>query len=378
MTIQTRGFTFDNKTSDEYGLMVCEFDGNTPSDTTGGNIEFTLTSSPIQNRWYKSGNANYSEAIKFEFQVMKQNFEPIDSYEYSAIARWLQRKDDYKEFTVTRLDYDTVHFNAQLNVSPISVAGNIFAAPGPQACVEAIKMADKGHGVLFVVLNHAGDMLTGNLTMKQVKKLGINVVKVVTQEDVANATRENADDRRGLVGCVPLYKIAGAAAAAGKSLEEVAAIAQKFADNMATIAVATKGATHPATGMEIAHIAEGTMEVGMGQHGEGGGGTQPMKSADETAAIMMDALLKDLDVKAGEKLMVVINGSGATTLMEQLIVFRACHKLLAEKGIEVVASAVGEILTVQETAGFQMFIARMDDELLGYWNAPCRTPYYRN
>ena len=97
----------------------------------------------------------------------------------------------------------------------ISVAGNIFAAPGPQACVEAIKMADKGHGVLFVVLNHAGDMLTGNLTMKQVKKLGINVVKVVTQEDVANAPRENADDRRGLVGCVPLYKIAGAAAAAG-------------------------------------------------------------------------------------------------------------------------------------------------------------------
>lgn len=260
----------------------------------------------------------------------------------------------------------------------ISVAGNIFAAPGPQACVEAIKMADKGHGVLFVVLNHAGDMLTGNLTMKQVKKLGINVVKVVTQEDVANAPRENAEDRRGLVGCVPLYKVAGAAAAAGKSLEEVAAIAQKFADNMATIAVATKGATHPATGMEIAHIEEGTMEVGVGQHGEGGGGTQKMKSADETAAIMLDALLKDLDVKAGEKLLVVINGSGATTLMEQLIVFRACYKLLAEKGIEVAASMVGEILTVQETAGFQLFIARMDDELLGYWNAPCRTPYMKN
>ena len=91
----------------------------------------------------------------------------------------------------------------------ISVAGNIFAAPGPQSCVEAIKMADKGHGVLFVVLNHAGDMLTGNLTMKQVKKLGIKVAKVVTQEDVANAPRSNADDRRGLVGCIPLYKIAG-------------------------------------------------------------------------------------------------------------------------------------------------------------------------
>lgn len=260
----------------------------------------------------------------------------------------------------------------------ISVAGNIFAAPGPQACVEAIKMADKGHGVLFVVLNHAGDMLTGNLTMKQIKKLGIPVIKVVTQEDIANAPRENAEDRRGLVGCVPLYHIAGAAAAQGKSLEEVAAIAQRFADNMATIAVATKGATHPATGMEIAHIEDGIMEVGMGQHGEGGGGSQPMKSADETAAIMLEALLKDLDVKAGEKLMVVINGSGSTTLMEQLIVFRAVHKLLAAKGIEIVANMVGEILTVQETAGFQMSIARMDDEMIALWKEPARTPYFKN
>ena len=85
-----------------------------------------------------------------------------------------------------------------------------------------------------------------------------------TKEDIANAPRSNAEDRRGLVGCVPLYKIAGAAAAAGKSLEEVAAVAQKFADNMATIAVAAKGATHPATDMVIAQIEEGKMEIGMG------------------------------------------------------------------------------------------------------------------
>jgi len=257
----------------------------------------------------------------------------------------------------------------------ISVAGNIFAAPGPQLCVDAIKMADKGHGVLFVVLNHAGDMLTGNLTMKKIAKSGIKVAKVVTQEDIANAPRSNADDRRGLVGCIPLYKIAGAAAAQGKTLEEVAAIAQRFADNMATIAVATVGATHPATGMEIAHIDAGMMEVGMGQHGEGGGGSMPMKSADDTAVLMMDALLKDLDVKQGEKVMVIINGSGATTLMEQLIIFRKCYNYLTEKGITIVANRVGETLTVQETAGFQMFLARMDDELTALWNAPCRTPY---
>lgn len=238
-------------------------------------------------------------------------------------------------------------------------------------------MADKGKGVLFVVLNHAGDMLTANLTMKMVKKAGLNVIKVVTQDDVANAPRENADDRRGLVGCVPLYKIAGAAAAEGKSLEEVAEIAQKFADNMATIAVAAKGATHPSTGGVIAELDDDDMEIGMGQHGEGGGGRMPLKTADETAQIMLDALLKDLDIKSGEKLLLIINGTGATTLMEQLIVFRKCYNYLKEKEIKVVANVVGELLTVQEQAGFQMMIARMDDELIHYWNQPCRTPYFK-
>ena len=126
MTVYTNGFIFDDITSDELGLMVCEFDGNTPSETSGGNIEFTLTSAPVQNRWYKSGNTNYSEAIKFAFQVIKKNKEPIDSYEYSTYARLLQRKDDYKEFTITKLDYDTVHFYVQLNISPIQVGGDIM------------------------------------------------------------------------------------------------------------------------------------------------------------------------------------------------------------------------------------------------------------
>lgn len=259
----------------------------------------------------------------------------------------------------------------------VSVVGDIFAAPGPQACVEAIKLADKGKGVLFIVLNHAGDMLTGNLTMKEVKKLGLNVRKVVTQEDVSNAPRSNADDRRGLVGCVAVYKIAAAAAKEGKSLEEVAAIAQRFADNMATLAVAVRGATHPSTGSPIAEMGEDDMEIGMGQHGEGGGGRQLLKTAKETAAIMANGLVKDLDLKKGEKILLFINGTGATTLMEQLIIYRDTVAYLKNIGIEVVANNVGELLTVQEQAGFQMFMARMDDEMLAYWNAPCDTPYYK-
>ncbi len=258
----------------------------------------------------------------------------------------------------------------------ISVVGDIFAAPGPAPCFEALKMAQGSKGALFVVLNHAGDMMTAEMTMEMVEDAGLNVARVTTQEDVSNAPREDGDNRRGLVGCVPLAKIAGGAAAAGKNLEEVRAVAQKFADNMATIAVAARGATHPANGAEISCFGDDDMEIGMGQHGEGGGGRMKMKTAGETAAIMADALVKDLSLKAGEKVMLVVNGSGSTTLMEQLIVFKDCVEFLKDRNITVAAQMVGEILTVQEAAGFQLFIARMDDEMLEYWKAPCDTPYY--
>lgn len=257
----------------------------------------------------------------------------------------------------------------------IAVVGDVFAAPGYKAVLEAIKMADKGKGVLFVVLNHAGDMLAGDRTMKEVEKLGLNVVKVVTQEDIANAPRSDGANRRGLVGCVALYKLAGAAAAEGKSLAEVAALAQDFADNMATIAVACKTATHPQNGAAFASLADDEMEVGMGQHGEGGGGRQTLATADETAVIMADALIADLDLKSGEEVLVFVNGTGGTTIMEMLIVFRKVYKYLEEKGIKIVANWVEEILTVQEQAGFQLFFARMDAQKVAYWNAPAKTPY---
>ena len=258
----------------------------------------------------------------------------------------------------------------------IAVVGDVFAAPGPQACIEAIQLADKGKGVLLVVLNHAGDILASNLAMKQAEKLGINVAKIVVQDDIVNAPREEAQNRRGMVGAVPLLKIAGAAALASKSLEEVAALTQGFADNMATLAVAASGATNPATGMEIAQVAAGCMEVGVGLHGEAGK-AKPMATAEETVSAMLDALLEDLNVLAEEKLMVIVSGSGATSLMEQLIVYRNCYAYLVEKEIEIVASHVGELMTVQEMAGFEICIARMNEELVEYWNAPCRTPYFK-
>jgi len=259
----------------------------------------------------------------------------------------------------------------------ICVVGDVFAAPGPQACVEAIKKAENGKGVLYIVFNHAGDMLTGNMTMKTAKKENLNVQKVVIQDDISNASRENGYDRRGLVGGVLSWKIAGGVASTGADLDTVARVTQKFADNVATLAVATSGATHPSTGQPLAELAEDEMEIGMGQHGEGGGNRSKMKTAHETAEIMVNRLIDDLSLKAGEQVLLVLNGSGSTTLMELFIVYRSCVQILAEKNITVAANWIDEILTVQEQGGFQMSITRMDDELLHYWNLPCNTPYLK-
>ncbi len=258
----------------------------------------------------------------------------------------------------------------------ISVPGEIFAAPGAPRCLEAIRMAERGAGVLFVVLNHAGDVLAANMTMQLAKKEGLKVKMILTHEDISSGDRNHPEDRRGLVGFLPVYKVAGAAAEEGATLEEVWTIADRMERNMRTLAVAVETATHPSTGEAIFTLGDDEMEIGMGQHGEAGTSRMKLKSADETAEIMLNQLLADLEVQAGEELLVILNGAGATTLMELFIVFRRVNQILLDKKIKVARTLVGEYITSQEQAGFQMHIARMDRELLRLWDAPCDTPYF--
>jgi len=257
----------------------------------------------------------------------------------------------------------------------LSVAGDIFAAPGASKVVEALRMAcASGAKALLVVLNHAGDVLSANIAMETAAREGLSVRMVLTHEDISGGP--NHEDRRGLVGFLPVYKVAGAASEQGATLEKCCEIAERMQKNMRTLAVAVRTATHPSTGSPIFELGDDEMEIGMGQHGEAGTGRMQLKSADETASIMLDMLLDDLAVSRGEELLVLLNGAGSTTLMELLIVFRRVSQLLAEKGIKLVRSAVGEFITTQEQAGFQMFIARMDNELVGLWDAPADTPFF--
>jgi len=255
-----------------------------------------------------------------------------------------------------------------------SVVGDIFAAPGPPKVFEALKMFNRPAGILFIVLNHAGDVMSANMAMKMADKEGIKYKMILTHEDIAPGADAPAEDRRGLVGCCPLYKVAGAAAEAGKSLDEVFAIAERFNNNMATLAVAMTTATHPSSGQAIFNLAEDEMEIGMGQHGEAGTGPCKIMTADATAEAMLSRLLPAVKAKEGEELLVLLNGSGATTLMELYIMMRGVKKTVEAKGMKLAAPVVGEWLTVQEMAGFQMFVAKMDAELLECWKAPCDSP----
>jgi dihydroxyacetone kinase-like protein len=255
----------------------------------------------------------------------------------------------------------------------VSVAGDIFAAPGAVKCMEAIRNACAGgEGALLIVLNHAGDVLAANIAMQAVEREQLQVKMVLTEEDISGPV----GDRRGLVGCVAVYKVAGAAAERGDSLDACFAVAHRMQSNMRSLAVATRTATHPATEQPIFELGEDEMEIGMGQHGEAGTGRMPLKTADETAAIMLDKLLADLGVNEGEELLVLLNGAGATTLMELYLVFRRVAHMLAEKKIRLVRSAIGEFITTQEQAAFQMMIARMDPELIELWDAPADAPFF--
>ncbi len=256
----------------------------------------------------------------------------------------------------------------------IAVVGSVFAAPGPQACVEALKLADRGCGVLLVVANQTGDELTARLAMKQAAAWNLNVRLVVVHDDVSENASE-PEQRRGLLGCVPLCKIAGAAAAAGKTLDEVADIAERFANEMATIAVLAKGA-EPFADVACDSVTEGTLQLGAGQYGEGGRELAGV-AADAAAELMLSALTEALQLQPGDRVLLLVSGSGATTLMEQLIVYRAVNMLLAEQGIVVAASAVGELVTVLDAAGLQVCVMRMDDELLNLWQSACNTPYLK-
>ena len=258
-----------------------------------------------------------------------------------------------------------------------SVVGDIFAAPGAQRVFQALQLMKREAGILLIVLNHSGDVMSANMACQLAERAGIKVKQLLTHDDISAGIGADVNDRRGLAGCIPLAKILGAASEEGKSLDELIEIGERYNNNVATLAVAMNYCSHPQNDAVITDLPKGIMEIGMGQHGEGGGGQKPLVSADETAAEMVDLLCQQLKPKTGQKAMLIINGVGATTHMELNIVFRKAYKELEARGITIAVSRIQELLTVQEQSGFQMMIALLDDDHIDFLNnKPSDTAYW--
>ena len=258
-----------------------------------------------------------------------------------------------------------------------SVVGDIFAAPGAQRLFQALQMFKREAGILLVVLNHSGDIMSANMACQLAERTGIKVKTILTHDDISAGLDAPDEDRRGLAGCVPLIKIVGAAAEEGKSLDEIIEIGERFNARLATLAVAMKSCTHPQNGMTISDLPDGEIEIGMGQHGEGGGGQEALVSADDPAEKMVGLLMRKLQSQAGDRVLLYINGVGGTTHMEMNIVFRRAYQVLEAAGVKVVDGRIAEMLTVQEQSGFQMILAKMDDDHIDYLkNHMANAPYW--
>lgn len=254
-----------------------------------------------------------------------------------------------------------------------AVAGAVFTSPTPDQVEGAIRAVATDAGVLLVIKNYTGDVMNFEMAAEMAECDGIQCMSVITNDDVAVQDSLYTTGRRGVAGTIFVHKIAGAKAEQGASLEEVHAVAQKVIDNVRTMGTAITPCTVPAAGKPGFEIGEDEMEVGIGIHGEPGTHREKLATANEIVDHMLGKILADIDY-TGREVAVLVNGSGATPLMELYIINNRVADVLAEKGIRVYKTMVGNYMTSLEMAGFSISLLRLDDELKALLDAPADTP----
>lgn len=249
------------------------------------------------------------------------------------------------------------------NMVDAVAVGELFSSPPAQMFYDAIRAADSGAGVAILYGNYAGDNMNVAMAIEQAEDDGILVGKVVANDDVPSAPSSDRSRRRGVAGEILMWKVGGAKAAMGGSLEEVLAVAQKAIDNTRSMGVGLSPCILPEVGHPNFTIEPSTMEVGIGHHGEPGIEVVPLESAEQIARRMCDVILADLPFKSGDEVVVLLSGLGSTPLMEQYILYGEVEKILESKGIKVHKSLVGNYFTSLEMAGATLSVMRLDDEL---------------
>jgi dihydroxyacetone kinase-like protein len=254
--------------------------------------------------------------------------------------------------------------------------GDVFSSPSADQMLEVTKHIHAGKGVLYIYGNYGGDVMNFDMASEMAEFEDIEVRTVLVREDVASAPPEEAERRRGVAGMVFAFKVAGAKAALGGSLDGVEETTRKALDNIRTMGVALSPCTVPAAGQPTFTIGEDEMEIGMGIHGEPGVKREKLQTADQIATRMTGAILDDMLVQAGDRLAVMVNGLGATPPEELYILYRKAHEILSEKEVQVHRAYVGEYATSMEMAGASLTFFKLDDELAALLDHPAQSPFF--
>ena len=250
--------------------------------------------------------------------------------------------------------------------------GNIFASPSAAVALGAIQAADHGRGVVLLYGNYAGDVLNFGLAGQLAEAEGIVVREFRVADDVASAPRAQANRRRGIAGMILVFKIAGAAAERGDSLEEVLRLARKANDATYSMGIALSACEVPGSGGPTFELPPGEIEIGMGLHGEPGIRRGPLEPVDALAEILVDTIVEDIVERASGDVALLVNGLGATAHLDQYILYRGARRALEARGLRVVRSLVGEFITSLEMSGASLTVTVLDDELLALYDAPAR------
>jgi len=260
------------------------------------------------------------------------------------------------------------------NLVDAVAVGEIFSSPTAGAFLDAFKAADGGKGVACLYGNYAGDNMNVRMAIKSAEKLGLRVRTVVANDDVPSAPRAEREKRRGVAGEILMWKVGGAKAALGGSLDEVVAAAQKAIDSCRSIGIGLSACTIPAVGKPNFQINDGEMEVGIGHHGEPGIQVMKTTGADQMADLMLDTVLPDLPFERGAEVAVLLSGLGATPIGELYILYARIADVLEGKGIRVRFRFVGNYFTSLEMMGVTLTVMKLDDELATCLAHPCRAP----
>ena len=259
------------------------------------------------------------------------------------------------------------------NMCDAAAVGEICSSPTAAAFLDAFREADQGNGVACLYGNYSGDNMNVKMAVKMAKKEGLTVRTVVANDDVASAPKDQMEKRRGVAGEILMWKAGGARAALGGNLDEVIAAAQKAIDHTRSVGIGLTPCTLPAVGHPNFEIKDGTMEVGIGHHGEPGIEVCDLETADEMARRMVDIVVNDVPFGFGDELVVLVSGLGATPVMELYILYGEIDRLLSERGMKIYRSYVGNYFTSLEMSGATLTVMKLDDELKELVDLPVTT-----